>query len=198
MVITKREHATKQGFCKILWRKLRLRESLLLVLIQFFGGWKGKWGGVVVEFLSLSGSQVGLRWAPIRINTVRIFLVSFSRHLGKQSLHFIEPSLRDKHSIKTRNIWSDQYSWNYISAKTVTYMQHINSHLTLNVHQNLILNSVLLILIFRSCEIYYRTLWKGTIETFLFKEGFKKSYLSFMYRFNLLFHCNILYMFYYQ
>ena len=48
MVITKREHATKQGFCKIVWRNLRLRESLLLVLIQFFGGWKGKWGGVVV------------------------------------------------------------------------------------------------------------------------------------------------------
>ena len=48
MVITKRDYATKQGFCKILWRKLRLRGSLLLVLIQFFGEWKGKWGGVVV------------------------------------------------------------------------------------------------------------------------------------------------------
>ena len=43
------------------------------------------------EFLSLSGREVGWRWARIRINTVRIFLASFSRHLGKQSLHFIEP-----------------------------------------------------------------------------------------------------------
>ena len=35
---TKREDVTKQGFCKILWRKLRLRGSFLLVLIQFLGG----------------------------------------------------------------------------------------------------------------------------------------------------------------
>ena len=35
MVITKREDVTKQGFCKILRRKLRLWESLLLELIQF-------------------------------------------------------------------------------------------------------------------------------------------------------------------
>ena len=31
-------------------------------------------------------------------------------------------------------------------------MQHINSHLALNIHQSLILKSVLLILIFRSCK----------------------------------------------
>ena len=35
MPVTKREEATMQGFCKILRRILRLRESLLLVLIQF-------------------------------------------------------------------------------------------------------------------------------------------------------------------
>ena len=35
MPVTKREEATTQGFCKILGRTLRLRESLLLVLIQF-------------------------------------------------------------------------------------------------------------------------------------------------------------------
>ena len=98
MLITKREDVTKPGFCKILWRKLRLRRSLLLVLIQFFlaegggGGLGGEMGGVGVgSYLSLSGRGVGWEWALIRINTVRIFLVSFSRHLGKQSLHFIEP-----------------------------------------------------------------------------------------------------------
>ena len=99
MLITKREDVTKPGFCKILWRKLRLRRSLLLVLIQFFlaegggrGGLGGEMGGVGVGFyLSLSGREVGWEWALIRINTVGIFLVSFSRHLGKQSLHFIEP-----------------------------------------------------------------------------------------------------------
>ena len=35
MIITKREELTKQGFCKILWRKLRHQGNLSLVLIQF-------------------------------------------------------------------------------------------------------------------------------------------------------------------
>ena len=48
MVLTKSEDVAKQGFCKILWRKLRLREGLLLSLI-----------GVIV-----GGSGVG--WALIR------------------------------------------------------------------------------------------------------------------------------------
>ena len=40
MLITKREEVTKQGFGKILWRKLRPRESLLLEFIPSSG-----WGG---------------------------------------------------------------------------------------------------------------------------------------------------------
>ena len=36
-VITKREDVTKQGFWKTPWRKLRLRRSLKLVIILFFG-----------------------------------------------------------------------------------------------------------------------------------------------------------------
>ena len=40
MLITKREEVTKQGFCKILWRKLRPRGSLLLEFIHSSG-----WGG---------------------------------------------------------------------------------------------------------------------------------------------------------
>ena len=61
MVTTKREDVTKQGSCKILSRKLHLRESLLLVLvlIPFLGGGVG-----VVAYLSLSGKGVG--WALIR------------------------------------------------------------------------------------------------------------------------------------
>ena len=39
MLITKRE-VTKQGFCKILWRKLRPPGSLLLEFIHSIG-----WGG---------------------------------------------------------------------------------------------------------------------------------------------------------
>ena len=35
MPVTKRKEVTKQGFCKILGRTLRLWGSLLLVLIQF-------------------------------------------------------------------------------------------------------------------------------------------------------------------
>ena len=72
MVITKREDVTKQGSCKILWRKLRLRGSLLLVLIQCF------WCGVgVVAYLSLAFKMGAYSrwalirgWALIRINTV--------------------------------------------------------------------------------------------------------------------------------
>ena len=40
MVMTKREEVTKQGFCKILWRKLRPWESLLSEFIHSSG-----WGG---------------------------------------------------------------------------------------------------------------------------------------------------------
>ena len=36
MVLTKSEYARKQGFCKVLWRKLRLRVGLLLSLIGVF------------------------------------------------------------------------------------------------------------------------------------------------------------------
>ena len=40
MPLTKREEVTKQGFYKILWRKLRPRESLLSEFIHSSG-----WGG---------------------------------------------------------------------------------------------------------------------------------------------------------
>ena len=51
MVSTKLEDVTRQGSCKILRRKLHLRGSLLLVLIQFLGGGVG-----LIAYLSLSGS----------------------------------------------------------------------------------------------------------------------------------------------
>ena len=97
MVITKREDVTKQGFCKTLWRKLRLRASLLLVFIPFWGvvgvrGWApisvwvgvgGGWGrgGRLFEagrLLTFSSYRMGAYsrwalirgWALIRINTV--------------------------------------------------------------------------------------------------------------------------------
>ena len=104
MVMTKLKDVTKQGSCKILWRKLRLQGSLLLVLIQFFwgGGWVGGVGVGVVAYLSLSeiGREVGWggrlfetghlltfsafrmgaysRWALLRINAVvwKMFYVS--------------------------------------------------------------------------------------------------------------------------
>ena len=37
MLNTKRKEVTKQGFCKILWRKLRPRGSLLLEFIHLSG-----------------------------------------------------------------------------------------------------------------------------------------------------------------
>ena len=56
--MTKREDVTKQGSCKILWRKLRLRGSLLLLFIQF----GGRGGVLVVAYLSLSGSGREVGW----------------------------------------------------------------------------------------------------------------------------------------
>ena len=63
MTVTKPEEVTKQGFCKILRRTLRLRGSLLLVLFQFqfqshyhSSGWGG--GGRLFEF-DWEGEGVG-------------------------------------------------------------------------------------------------------------------------------------------
>ena len=58
MVLTKREDVTKQGFCKTLLRKLRLRGSLKLALIPFFGAR----GEGVDTYLSLSGSGREVGW----------------------------------------------------------------------------------------------------------------------------------------
>ena len=42
MLITKREEVTKQGFCKILWRKLGPQGSLFLEFIHSSGGGGGE------------------------------------------------------------------------------------------------------------------------------------------------------------
>ena len=83
MVITKREDVTKQGFCKILWRNLRLQGSLLLELIQFWEGGGGKvggvgWGGCFIEFeCDRERGRVG--WALIRgCNPRQNYLRKFS------------------------------------------------------------------------------------------------------------------------
>ena len=97
IVKTKCKDVTKQGFCKILWRKLRLRGSLLLVLIQFWGGVRGKgvgWGGRLFEagrLLTFSAFRMGAysRWALIRgwaliqINTVNNLMKNCS------NLHYV-------------------------------------------------------------------------------------------------------------
>ena len=81
MVATKSEDVTKQGFCKILWRKLRLREGLLLSYWSLCGReWGG--GGCLFEagrLLTFSAFRMGAYWrwalirgwALIRINTVK-------------------------------------------------------------------------------------------------------------------------------
>ena len=64
MLLTKRIKVTKQGFCKRLRRKLRLRRSLLLVPIQFrFQSHchSSGWGGVGA-YLSLIGRGRGWGW----------------------------------------------------------------------------------------------------------------------------------------
>ena len=68
MPVTKRKEVTKQGFCKILGRKLLLWGSLLLVLIQFQfqshylpSRWGG--GGRLFEF---DWEEKGVGWVLIR------------------------------------------------------------------------------------------------------------------------------------
>ena len=79
----KREDVTKQGSCKILWRKLRLRGSLLLVLIQFWGGWGG--GGRLFEFKwEWEGGRVA--WALIRGWALINFFCLKDRRLFKWAL----------------------------------------------------------------------------------------------------------------
>ena len=80
MPVTKRKEVTKQGFCKILRRTLRLPGSLLLVFIQFqfqshyhSSGWGG--GGRLLTFSAFrmdAYSRWALirGWALIRIKTV--------------------------------------------------------------------------------------------------------------------------------
>ena len=65
MPVTKRKEVTKQGFCKLLGRTLRLWGSLLLVLIQFqFHYHSSSWGGSgrLIEF-DWEGEGVG--WALV-------------------------------------------------------------------------------------------------------------------------------------
>ena len=102
MVITKLEDVTKQGFCKILWRKLRLRGSLLLARIHFFsvGRWKGVGGGGRLFeagcLLTFSAFRMGAYsrwalirdWAPIPINTVSL-----------SNVHFFSTSVSQKRKI---------------------------------------------------------------------------------------------------
>ena len=54
MVATKSEEVTKQGFCKILRKKLRLREGLLLSFIGVCVGGGGVGGGRLFEVRRLS------------------------------------------------------------------------------------------------------------------------------------------------
>ena len=80
MLIIIREEVTRQGFCKILWGKLRARGSLLLEFIHS-SGWGGGGGGRLFEeghLLTFSAFRMDAysrwvliwNWALIRINTV--------------------------------------------------------------------------------------------------------------------------------
>ena len=72
MLIKKREEVTKQGFCKILWRKLPPRWSLLLVLIQF-------------QFQSHCHSRRRWRWGGGRLLSFSAFRMGANSRLGAYS-----------------------------------------------------------------------------------------------------------------
>ena len=144
MVIIKREDVTKKGFCKILWRKLPLRASLLLVS---WVGWTrkrvGPGVGCLFEFeVEGEGGRVGVgaysRWALIRgwvlirINTVTI--------AWENSRHFTTHQL-----VSPRNdvIWGTNaeipywwhlttYSWNVLcSFVVIDFLVILASFMTL-------------------------------------------------------------------
>ena len=96
MVLTKREDVAKQDFCKILWRKLRLREGLLLSLIRVFVGGSG------VGWALIRG------WAPIN------FFLLFVWHpkiLHKHCLQFllgVKMAPRETENNAYSNFWGWQ------------------------------------------------------------------------------------------
>ena len=69
MLITKREEVTKKGFCKILWRKLHPRVSLLLEFIHSSGWgvgerlfefyWEEEGVGPYLRLLTFSAFRMG-------------------------------------------------------------------------------------------------------------------------------------------
>ena len=83
MLITKREEVTKQGFCKILWRKLRPNRIYSLKWVGWGWAliWVWLWGGGGGRLLTFSAFRMGAYsrwalirgWALIRINTVPSF-----------------------------------------------------------------------------------------------------------------------------
>ena len=141
MVITKREDVTKQGFRKTLWRKLRLRASLLLVFIPFGGvvgvrgcapisvwvGVGGGWGrgGRLFEagrLVTFSSFRMGAYsrwalirgWALIRINTVRHFFNLHDSCLGRsrKSLEIQAFCIRKPRTfLKQKFVWKVVFSY---------------------------------------------------------------------------------------
>ena len=80
MLITKREEVTKQSFCKVLWRKLRPRGSLLLEL-NHLSGWGG--GERLFEF---DWEEEGVRlFEAGRLLTFSAFRMGANSRLGAYS-----------------------------------------------------------------------------------------------------------------
>ena len=153
MVITKREDVTKKGFCKILWRNLRPRGSLLLVLFSFL------WGG--------RGNEVGKEWALIWVFEFEwegggLEVGAYSNKYGKNLSRQFLPSPRKAIPSLHRTLATGQTL--HKDQKYLIWPIFLKLYISLS---------------FRSCEIYYRTLWKDIVEIFLFKEGFKKVILKF-------------------
>ena len=132
---------TKQGFCKILWRNLRLRGSLLLALTQFFsvGMWKGVgWGGRLFEagrLLTFSAFRMGAfsrwtlirGWGLIRINTVSYTLNgTFELKLlyafaSLSNIHLSSLKLIDRQKLIHQKLinTADQNSWKLRHVKYI-------------------------------------------------------------------------------
>ena len=125
MLITKHEEVTKQGFCKILWRKLCPRESLLLQFIHSVG-----WGGGECLF-ELIGRRRGWAlirgWAPINffcLSDGRLFKVGANSRLDAYSNKYGNcfgqnlsktVQVTTKQTMQRRQQWVQVYLLHFIS-----------------------------------------------------------------------------------
>ena len=126
-MVTKRKHVTKQGFCKILWRKLHLRRRLLLVLIHFCwaGGERGLGFGCGHFFeFEWKEEGVGAYWF---FSTFRVGTNSrLGAYLNKYSVCFYQILQRGVAAVDGYDTYFTRFRWAW--HKTIQPKHSVQKH----------------------------------------------------------------------